>query len=71
MNQNTFFEVTLFDPDHNLIAMFVKAEIEFRKVPVERKLVVALDETIKVANISNVNCCIFFQFDSWVIESRT
>jgi hypothetical protein len=48
-----FFEVTLFDSDHTLIAMLEKVEIEFRKVPVERKLVVALDETIKVANIGN------------------
>jgi hypothetical protein len=46
MKENTFFEVTFFDPDHTLIAMLERVEIEFRKVlvegNVEGKFVVAL-----------------------------
>jgi hypothetical protein len=49
MNENTLFELTLFDPENTLVALFERQEITFRKLPVTRKYVVAMDETIEVA----------------------
>ena len=48
MNENTLFELTLFDPENTLIALLKKRDIEFRKVPVTRQFVVAMDETVEV-----------------------
>ena len=53
MNKNIFFEVGLFDPDNTLIALFEERAIKFRKIPVTRKFVVAMDETIEVLNNDN------------------
>ena len=53
MNKNTLFEVALFDPENTLISLFEKQYIEFRKVPVTRKFVVAMDETIEVVSNDN------------------
>lgn len=50
MNKNTLFEIVLFDPENTLIALFKKRGIEFRKVPITQKFVVATDETIEVIN---------------------
>lgn len=33
MNENRLFELTLFDPENTLIALFEKREIEYRKIP--------------------------------------
>ncbi len=48
MNKNTLLELTLFDPENTIIALFEKRDVEFRKVPLTRKFVVAMDETIEV-----------------------
>jgi len=53
MNKNTLFELTLFDPDNTLVALLEEQNIEFRKVPVARKLVVAMDETIEIVSHDN------------------
>ena len=58
MNEDVLFEVTLFDPDNTLIAMFEKQNIEFRKVPALRKFVVATDETIAIVSSDNDNSLI-------------
>lgn len=48
MNKSTLFELTLFDPENSLIALLEQRGIEFRKVPVTRKFVVATDETVEL-----------------------
>ena len=53
MNKNTLFEIVLFDPDKTLISLLEKRDIEFRKVEVTRKFVVAMDETIEVVSKGN------------------
>jgi len=53
MNKNTLFELTLFDPENTLIALLEKRGIDFRKVPVTRKFVVAMDETVEVVSSDN------------------
>ncbi|MCI2282935.1 hypothetical protein L3081_05440 [Colwellia sp. MSW7] len=53
MNENTLFELTLFDPENTLISRLEKQNIEFTKVPVTRKFVVAMDETIKIISSDN------------------
>lgn len=73
MNENTLFELTLFDPENTLIALFKKRDIEFRKVPVTQKFVVAMDETIEV--VSNDNSEILIErlvliFMEWLKEKR-
>jgi hypothetical protein len=50
MNENTLFELTLFDPENSLIALFEKRDIAFRKVAETQKFVVAMDETIEVVS---------------------
>ncbi|WP_290698665.1 hypothetical protein [Amphritea sp.] len=50
MNKNTLFELTLFDPENTLIALFEKRHIEYRKVPATRQFVVAMDETVEVVS---------------------
>jgi len=74
MNKNTLFELALFDPENTLIALFEKRDIEFRKVPVTRKFVVAMDETIEV--VSNDNSEILIEnlvliFMEWLKEKRS
>jgi len=73
MNKNTLFELALFDPENTLIALFEKQDIEFRKVPVTRKFVVAMDETIEV--VSNDNSEILIEnivsiLMEWLKEKR-
>ncbi|WP_293269110.1 hypothetical protein [Neptunomonas sp.] len=53
MNKNILFEIALFDPDNTLTLMLQQRDVEFRKVAITQKFVVALDETIEV--ISNDN----------------
>ncbi len=53
MNKHTLFEIALFDPENTLITLFEKRGIEFRKVPVTQKFVVASDETIEVVSNDN------------------
>ncbi|BBB25948.1 hypothetical protein [Amphritea japonica] len=48
MNENTLFELTLFDPENTLVAGLNKRGIAFRKVPVTRQFVVAMDETVEI-----------------------
>ncbi len=73
MNKKTLFELALFDPDNTLITLFEERGIEFRKVPITRKFVVAMDETIEV--ISNDNSEVLIQnivfiFIKWLKEKR-
>lgn len=53
MNKNTLFEIVLFDPENTLITLFERRGIEFRKVAVTQKFVVATDETIEVVSTDN------------------
>ena len=53
MNKNTLFEIILFDPDNTLITLLEKQDIEFRKVAVSQKFVVATDETIEIVSKDN------------------
>ena len=48
MSDNTLFELTLFDPENSLISLLESRDIKIRKLPVTRKFVVALDETIEI-----------------------
>ncbi|MBV1920110.1 MAG: hypothetical protein KUG73_05475 [Pseudomonadales bacterium] len=48
MSDNTLFELTLFDPENSLISLLESRNIKIRKLPVTRKFVVALDETIEI-----------------------
>ena len=73
MNKNTLFELALFDPENTLIALLEKRNIEFRKVAVTRKFVVAMDETIEV--VSNGNSEILIDnlvliFMEWLKEKQ-
>jgi len=73
MNKNTLFELALFDPENTLIALLEKGDIEFRKVPVTRKFVVAMDETIEVASNDNSEILIenlVLIFMEWLKEKR-
>ena len=53
MNKNTLFEIILFDPDNTLITLLEKQDIEYRKVAVSQKFVVATDETIEIVSKDN------------------
>ena len=53
MNENTLFELALFDPENTLIALLEKRDIEYRKVPATRKFVLAMDETVDVVSTDN------------------
>jgi len=73
MNENTLFELALFDPDHTLIALLKRRDIEFRKIPVIHKFVVAMDETIEV--VSNENNDVLIEnltliFVQWLNENQ-
>ena len=73
MKENTLFELTLFDPDHTLIAKLESRKIVYKKVPATRKFVVALDETIKI--ISNDNNVALMKslvliFEEWLEENQ-
>jgi len=73
MNKNTLFEIALFDPENTLITLFEKRYIEFRKVPVTRKFVVAMDETIEI--VSNDNSKVMIEnlvliFMDWLKEKQ-
>ena len=48
MNKNSLFELALFDPENTLITLLKLRDIGFRKVPVTRKFVVAMDESIEI-----------------------
>ncbi|WP_432473523.1 hypothetical protein [Amphritea sp. HPY] len=73
MNKSTLFELTLFDPENTLIALLEKRGIEFRKVPVTRKFVVAMDETVEVVSSDNSEALIenlVSVFIEWLEEKR-
>ncbi len=73
MNKKTLFELALFDPENTLIALLEKWDIEFRKVPVTRKFVVAMDETIEVISNENRECLVenlVLLFMEWLKEKR-
>jgi len=73
MNKNTFFELALFDPDNTVIALLDKHNIEFRKIPVTRKFVVAMDETIEVVSHDNSEVLIenlVLLFMEWLKEKQ-
>lgn len=73
MNKSTLFELVFFDPENTLIALFEKRDIELRKVPVTRKFLVAMDETVEV--VSNGNSEILIEnlaliFIEWLKDKR-
>ncbi len=73
MNKNTLFELALFDPENTLIALFEKRNVEFRKIPVTRKFVVAMDEAIEVVSNNNIETLIeniVLIFMEWLKENR-
>ena len=73
MNDNTLFELTLFDPENTLIALFEKREIEYRKIPATRKYVVAMDEAVEVVSTDNREILIenlVSVFVAWLTENR-
>lgn len=73
MNKNILFELALFDPEGTLIALLAKQNIVFRKLAVTRKFVVAMDETIEIANSGNSEALIetlVLIFMTWLEEKR-
>lgn len=72
MNENTLFEITLFDPENTLIALLNKQKIAFRKQPITRKFVVAMDETIEIVSSDNSDALIdilVLIFMEWLEEN--
>lgn len=72
MNENTLFELTLFDPKNTLISRLEKQNIEFTKVPVTRNFVVAMDETIEIISSDNKQALIdnlVLIFRDWLKEN--
>jgi len=58
MNQNTLFELVLFDPENTLVSLLEKRDIEYEKLSVTRNFVVAMDETIVVLANDDRECVI-------------
>jgi hypothetical protein len=74
MNEKTLFELTLFDPENTLIALFEKRDIEYRKVPATRKFVVAMDETVDVVSTGSSEILIenlVSVFLEWLKQNRS
>lgn len=73
MNENTLLELTLFDPENSLIALFQRQDVEFLKVPATRKFVVAMDQTIEVVSKDNNEALIenlVLIFIEWLKKKR-
>lgn len=73
MNESALFQLVLFDPENTLITMFNKQGINFRRVPVTQKFVVATDETVEVLSNANGNILvesISLIFAEWLKEKQ-
>lgn len=67
MTKGVLFKLALFDPDNTLITMLEKFQVEFQKLPVTQKFVVATDETIEI-NQSEDNKCLIDNIASILIN---
>ena len=73
MNKSTLLELTLFDPDNTLIALLEQRDIAFRKLPVTRKFVVAMDQTVKILSQADTEALIgnlALIFIEWLQQKR-
>ena len=71
MHKKILFELALFDPDNTLITLLEKQHIEFQKVPITRKFVVAMDESIEIISNDNIETLIenlVIIFMAWLKE---
>jgi hypothetical protein len=58
MTKTVLFKLALFDPDNTLMTLLEKHEIEYKKIPVTQKFIVAMDETIEIVKNENIECLI-------------